>query len=629
MWGARSYGLVLALVASAAASDPPPTGPCIMADAARRDAWDGEWPLNYDEATRRGFCWAVHEVPGVPWAYHKGSVVTEDDECAAAAAAPRRECAVSGKGVNEDSCLQRGCCWLSSAVAGDPWCFFPAGEGYDEDDGDVSPQPQVASSSSSSSAAAGKRHQQLETAFAVNAADGAAAPAGVREHTEGFGSGESLLPQVREACKQHEKTEGALHFPHNTLTPSPLSPLQRVAAWRTPAGRALRRLETPPLSSAALPSDAPASDRNAAWQVGTFKPLAPSDTVVTSGSARFTVLSTGLVRAEWSPATPPRFNDAASMAVVNRDFDGPSPSFTVVHDSVSSGSVVIETTEWTLTYEPARGAHAREGFTSSTLKLRVRSTGSVWTPGAAATGSLHGTIRTLDRIGSPLSLVCRQPAYVNDTHCVEGVLSRDGWSFLDDSLGARWENLDQAWPWTTGPAEEAPWVDGGASRDGMCAASGFDRYQCIHGNRVDRNLCLSLGCCFDAGAADTANGHAAMWNYVPWCYHPTPPVNTPGYTDFYVFARGRDYKGTLRDFKELSGPVPLLPRYSLGPMFSRWMAYHDWEEREVVDMYARNGVPLDVMIVDMDWVRTSKTLCVGGGRFVSNAPSPPPPCHTA
>lgn len=93
------------------------------------------------------------------------------------------------------------------AEQGTPWCFWPAGEGYSEDDDedagefDAPPPPPrpapVGASSSSSSAAAGKRHQELETAFAVNAGDGSAAPAGVREHTEGFGSGETLLPQVR------------------------------------------------------------------------------------------------------------------------------------------------------------------------------------------------------------------------------------------------------------------------------------------------------------------------------------------------------------------------------------------------------------------------------------------------
>jgi hypothetical protein len=37
------------------------------------------------------------------------------------------------------------------------------------------------------------------------------------------------------------------------------------------------------------------------------------------------------------------------------------------------------------------------------------------------------------------------------------------------------------------------------------------------------------------------------------------------------------------------------------------MGYHDFEEREIVATYARNSVPLDVMIVDMD-VRSASAL---------------------
>jgi len=100
-----------------------------------------------------------------------------------------------------------------------------------------------------------------------------------------------------------------------------------------------------------------------------------------------------------------------------------------------------------------------------------------------------------------------------------------------------------------------------------------------------------------------------MWNYVPWCYHPVaaaaggedPAVaggwgGSGGYKDLYIFARGRDYTGTMADYRLLSGPIAALPRYALGPMFSRWMGYHDFEEREIVDTYERNSVPLDVMM---------------------------------
>ena len=40
--------------------------------------------------------------------------------------------------------------------------------------------------------------------------------------------------------------------------------------------------------------------------------------------------------------------------------------------------------------------------------------------------------------------------------------------------------------------------------------------------------------------------------------------------DLYLFAYGRDYKGALRDFYRLTGPVPALPRYALGNWWSRF-----------------------------------------------------------
>ena len=299
------------------------------------------------------------------------------------------------------------------------------------------------------------------------------------------------------------------------------------------------------------------------------------------------------------------------MLAVNRRFDGErAPGFE--RAELPGGGVAIETEHFSLRYEPAAAAPAA-GFTPRTLSVLVKGTGETWRPGDRPARSLHGTVRTLDRVGRAQSLACTQAPHVNDTHCVEGVLSRAGWAVIDDSLGARWDSVDAAWPWVRGPAEPLPFVEGGAHAS-QCAAEGWDRYQCIFGNRVDEGLCRELGCCFDAGAGAVANGHATMWNYVPWCFHPTPPAAAPGYTDLYVFARGLDFRATLRDFRLLSGPAPQLPRYALGPMFSRWMGYHDHEERDIVSQYARNAVPLDVMIVDMGKSQRRK-------RFSSTRPS--------
>jgi hypothetical protein len=587
--------VLLIAVASLARADV-----CEMEDSERYDCWDAEFPLNQETCEKRGCCWAVHEVPGIPWCYWRYGERPEVDAgaCAEAAAAPRRDCAPPGRGMNAPMCATRGCCWEEGAS---PPCFYAAGEGpgsAGSDEGgeffeEVAVGAGAAFASLSAASDGGKRHQSLETAFSQPV--GADAPPPVRKHTEGFGSGEERLPQ-------------------------------RVSAWRRPevaaaraAAAALGGAAAPPSGSPPLPRGAPPADRNAAWAPTVAalgagaSPVAPEATTVTVGAARFTVLSDGLVRAEWSPHEPPVFHDAGTLLAVNRVFPGAPPDFTVSRESryeASDGAaertfVTITTPALTVRYYPA--AAPGGAFTAASLSMTVKSTGFEWRPGAKPSGSLHGTIRTLDRVGKPLSLVCAQAPHVNDTHCVEGVLSRDGWAVVDDSLSPRWGPLDTAWPWVGGAAEDLPFVEGGGRGAPECGAAGWDRAQCIFGNRVDAGLCEELGCCFDGGAAAAANGHAAMWNYVPWCFHPTHAPGAPGYTDLYLFGRGRDYTGALRDFRALSGPVPQLPRYALGPMFSRWMGYHDFEEREIVATYARNSVPLDVMIVDMD-VRSASAL---------------------
>ena len=171
-----------------------------------------------------------------------------------------------------------------------------------------------------------------------------------------------------------------------------------------------------------------------------------------------------------------------------------------------------------------------EGFTSLNLKVTVLSLGTTWSPGQAASGSLHGTIRTLDRISRSVPLTCEQPSYMNDTHCEEGVLSRDGWAIVDDSMGSRWEDGSYGrffvftevapWPWITGPAEPPP-----SPSSETCSAdqSMSRRFECIWGNNVDENACHAKGCCFDPVIANEVNGQPPALHFTPWCYWPMHP----------------------------------------------------------------------------------------------------------
>ena len=76
--------------------------------------------------------------------------------------------------------------------------------------------------------------------------------------------------------------------------------------------------------------------------------------------------------------------------------------------------------------------------------------------------------------------------------------------------------------------------------------------------------------------------------------------------DWYFMAYGHDYKAALKDFTVFAGKAPLPPRFTFGYWWSRYWAYSDREMRTLVDRFNAYGIPLDVLVVDMDWHYTDK-----------------------
>jgi len=74
--------------------------------------------------------------------------------------------------------------------------------------------------------------------------------------------------------------------------------------------------------------------------------------------------------------------------------------------------------------------------------------------------------------------------------------------------------------------------------------------------------------------------------------------------DWYFFGHGHDYRGALGDFVKVAGRIPLPPRFAFGVWWSRYWAYSDGELRKLVRDFRTNSVPLDVLVVDMDWHQT-------------------------
>ncbi len=253
---------------------------------------------------------------------------------------------------------------------------------------------------------------------------------------------------------------------------------------------------------------------------------ADTDGVVYSDkNVRFTVVTDGLVRMEYSPKG--RFTDDRSFIAYNRSY--PENNAKVTDDGKN---VVIETPKLTLTYKKGKGP-----LTAENLKVVSKDTSKPieWTPGMEQKENLWGTTRTLDRWDGQEYLKKVDDNWTRTHKDLEtGLLARDGWTFIDDSKSYLVDN-----------DAELPWV-------------------------AERNK------------------------------------KNKGAQDWYLMVYGDDYKGALKDFTTLSGKIPMPPRYAFGYWWSRWWAYSDHELRELVDNFESYGIPLEVLVVDMDWHYTDE-----------------------
>ena len=243
-------------------------------------------------------------------------------------------------------------------------------------------------------------------------------------------------------------------------------------------------------------------------------PSADPKAVVKFKNARFTILTSRLIRMEWSENGA--FEDHASLVFINRRF--PVPKYSA---SEERGWQVLKTEFLTLKYN-----ETGERFSPDNLSVQFRLNDSdiVWKPGMRDSANLKGTIRTLDGIDGPTPLE-------------SGLLSKSGWTVVDDSGRPLYDTSDWAWV--------------------------------------------------------------------------TPRPDTAG-QDWYFFGYGHDYKAQLYDFTRVAGKIPMPPRFAFGLWWSRYWAYTDREFKDLVGEFERYDVPLDVLVIDMDWHKTFNLRWRGG-----------------
>ncbi len=74
--------------------------------------------------------------------------------------------------------------------------------------------------------------------------------------------------------------------------------------------------------------------------------------------------------------------------------------------------------------------------------------------------------------------------------------------------------------------------------------------------------------------------------------------------DWYFFGYGHDYKAALQEYTAFGGQIPLIPRFVLGAWWSRYWAYSDQDLKEIAQGFNDHDLPLDVLVIDMDWHTT-------------------------
>ena len=139
-----------------------------------------------------------------------------------------------------------------------------------------------------------------------------------------------------------------------------------------------------------------------------FEPRPDPAAVVQGPSVRFTVLTSRLIRLEYSPTAT--FEDHPSQAFWYRR--QPVPPFQVRQHGQT---IEIETDHLHLRYLPTE-----RGFTPYTLSIRLKSTNTTWSFGDRRSQNLKGTTRTLDVTNGYADL---EP----------GLMARSGWAVVDDS----------------------------------------------------------------------------------------------------------------------------------------------------------------------------------------------------
>ncbi|MDR3625893.1 MAG: glycoside hydrolase family 31 protein [Ignavibacteriaceae bacterium] len=88
--------------------------------------------------------------------------------------------------------------------------------------------------------------------------------------------------------------------------------------------------------------------------------------------------------------------------------------------------------------------------------------------------------------------------------------------------------------------------------------------------------------------------------------------------DLYFFVYGYDYKTILKEYTEVAGKIALPPKFAFGYWWSRYWKYTDQEFRGLINEFKIHDVPLEVLVIDMDWHIVNRPEWYKNGRKLND-----------
>lgn len=293
---------------------------------------------------------------------------------------------------------------------------------------------------------------------------------------------------------------------------------------------------------------------------------------VTCGSARFSALSQGLVRLEWSATG--QFEDRPTVQAIAR----PEPiPFSAV--SSSDERLLLQTDLVQITYRPDGKA-----FNDNNLEIHWHcgQRSDSWQPSTVDTQNLGGTFSSLDLMHRNLLPQGVHPASVHQNYSYT-----QGW--LYEPMKALHRFLREQGETTSFENPPLWYLDRYRHADLPLDIQQFlEQWHHFPPGLLSRSGYSILN---DSASAPIENN---------WLVHPTEQERQ----DWYFFAYGLDYAQALQDFVKLCDRIPMLPHWAFGVWFSVYGEMHDTDYLELIQRFDELELPLSVLILDVDWHRS-------------------------